>query len=505
MGGYYQNIQGTSGNVADVDPNGQMKIGLPTNNQLTGSVRIQGCNDDGTLTGVVRNAPPEIDSDYRMRTSDDVLLDDELFNYTAQNTGKHTIVAAATNLVPSWTAGGYNTNPTGVLTITSGATLRTYAMFSLISTGTLSCDMEVAFTGQPQANTNIDFGLFIAGATNPFEPTDGAWFRLDSAGLKGMISYNGSEQSVVFPLLNGSGVWAYTNNKKYQFILYVTARDVQFWVNDGTITGALLLGVIPCPAGQGSMFLSAAVPFAVRHAIAGGAAGAALSLILARYCVRLGGVTQTDSLALFGSRALGSYQGLSGGTLGSIISGNVATGHWTNPVPATPSNTVGTAGTGLGGIVYEIPTTGNGTDGILMSYQIPAGTVLIQGKRLKLSGVSLASHVVNGPMISPGGGFAKRYYIAFGHTAVSLATAEAATTKAPRRVILPIVQNYTGTTGIGLGPTQALVQHKFENPIYVNPGEFIQLVTSNVGLAGTGLAGTCGTIGHCINYDYSWE
>jgi hypothetical protein len=496
-----------TGYGVEVDANNQLKVGLPNVAAQSGMVRIMGENDPGPLTGVVRLMSPEVDSDYRIRTSDDVMLDDELFNYTAQNTGKHTILAAAVNLAPSWTAGGYNTNPTGIMTATSGATFSTYAFFTPISTGTLSCDIEAAFTGQPQANTIIDFGMFIGAITNPFAPTDGAYFRLTAAGLSGVVNYNGAETSTgVFPLSNGTGTWVYTNNKKYQFILYITSRDVQFWVNDGTAQGTVLLGIVPCPDGQGSMFLSSAVPVRVRHAIAGGAAGAALSMILSRYSVRLGGVSQTDSLALFGSRSLGTYQGLSGGTLGSIISGTVATGHWTAPTPSTPSNTVGSAGTGLGGIVYEIPTLGNGTDGILLSYQVPAGTVLVQGKRLKLNGVGISSYVVNGPMLSSAAGFAKRFYIAFGHTAVSLATAEAATTKAPRRVMLPIVQSYLGTTGIGAGPAQQSVTVcDFTNPIYVNPGEFIQLVTSNVGLAGTGAAGTCGTLGHSITYDYSWE
>lgn len=37
-------------------------------------------------------------------------------------------------------------------------------------------------------------------------------------------------------------------------------------------------------------------------------------------------------------------------------------------------------------------------------------------------------------------------------------------------------------------------------PIFVNPGEFVQLVTKHVGTAGT-----TGTIAHVVTFVYGWE
>ena len=239
-----------SGNVAEVAGTNQLKI-IPEVDSLEnpkniGNVRIQSVNDEGALTGNPYLLSPETDDDYRLRVSQDTILDDELFNYTSQNTGKHTIIATAVNLVPSWTAGGYNTNPTGVTTSASGATLQTYACFPIIGTGTISCDMELAFTAQPTSNTIIDFGLFYGATTNPFAPSDGAYFRLNASGLQGILNYNGTETSTgIFPLAAGAGTWAYTNNKKYQFILYISSVEVEFWVNDGN--GAKLLSDIAIP------------------------------------------------------------------------------------------------------------------------------------------------------------------------------------------------------------------------------------------------------------------
>jgi len=94
-----------------------------------------------------------------------------------------------------------------------------------------------------------------------------------------------------------------------------------------------------------------------------------------------------------------------------------------------------------------------------------------------------------------------QFSLAFGHSAVSLATAEAATTKAPRRVALGMMTWPVGAA-IGAQPqTGALTVDFGDAPIYVNPGEFVQLV-------GKFLVGTA-TASQVINFVwqpvYGWE
>lgn len=459
-------------------------------------------NDDGSITGTRYVLAPETDDDYRLRISQDTILDDELFNYTAQNTNKHTIIAAAVNLAPSWTAGGYNTNPTSVVTTTSGATLQTYNFFSVIGTGTLSLDMELAFTALPVSNTIIDFGLFQGSTSNPFAPTDGAYFRLNSAGLQGVINYNGTETSTgVFPLSGGTGTWAYTPNQKYQFILYVGTRDTEFWVNNGE--GAVLLGHIDTPVGQGTPYLATSQPFRIRHAIAGGAAGAALNCILSRYNIRMGGVTGGSTFGNIGDRALGTFQAPSGGTIGQLIAGTVTSGTLVKPTAAVPSNTALTANlpNSLGGRIYETLTTGlaANVDGIYASYQVPAGTTAVQGRRLMIKGIKLSGIVST---VVVGGPAATEWYIAFGHTAASMATAESSTAKAPRRIMLPELTTIMGAAAAaGTLLQQPSYAANFDNPIYVNPGEFIALVGNKT----ITTAITSGVLSFTYQFDYSFE
>ena len=186
----------SSGNVAEVAGTNQLKI-IPETNAITSSANIGGVRiftevDQGYLTNFPTLKSPEADFDYRVRVSQDLLLDDEWFNYTAQNTGKHTYTN--TTMTNAWTAGQITTNSGNITTTTTGTQFATYAAFPVLGTTTISYDVEMGFTAQPQANTFVEWGVGIPGSITG-APTDGVFFRLSSAGLQGIASINGTEVS----------------------------------------------------------------------------------------------------------------------------------------------------------------------------------------------------------------------------------------------------------------------------------------------------------------------
>lgn len=61
------------------------------------------------------------------------MLDDETFNYTAQNTGKFSNLN--TTLAYTYNTGGLLTNSGAITTTTTGMTSATYAMFPMFSNG----------------------------------------------------------------------------------------------------------------------------------------------------------------------------------------------------------------------------------------------------------------------------------------------------------------------------------------------------------------------------------
>lgn len=481
----------TSGNVAEVNALNSFKVvtetDASTNPGNVGGFRAFGENDQGLITGVVSLASPEIDVDYRMRVSQDTMLDEEVFSYVSQNTGKHNL--NTTTMAATFTAGQYTSNSASITTITTGTQLATYAYFPNIGSNTLSGDFEVGFSAQPTTNSFIEFGLGLPGGAT-VAPTDGVFFRLSSAGLQGIASNNGTETSTgVFPLSGGSGTWAYANNKKYQFIVYMGGVEAEFWVNDGT--GAVKLGQINLPTGQSRMTMAQGMQAFHKHRIVGGAAGGVLQSFLGAYSVRLGGANFTQLMSSVGNRMYGSYQGQSGGTMGSLA--NYANN--TNPTAAVPTNTTAALGTGLGGQFWETDTLAVTTDGIIQSYQVPVGTANVMGRRLVVRGIKIQTFCQTA---LTGGGYVAQFSLAFGHTAVSLATAEGGNTKAPRRVALGV---HGVPSALTANSTLGDITMDFgDAPILVNPGEFIQVVKKKVGTAPT-----AGTLAYTITYRYGWE
>jgi hypothetical protein len=486
-----------SGNVAEVNAANQLRVvpetNVETNPGNVGGVKIFVENDNGEITGTPALASPEVDVDARLRIAPDMILDEEVFNYTAQNTGKHTL--AATTMANSWTAGQMTTNSASITTTTTGTQLATYATFPTIGTQTLAADFEAGFSAQPQTNSFIEFGLMFGGGAT-VAPTDGVFFRLSSAGLQGIASFNGTETSTgVFPQSNGTGTWTYVNGKRYQFVVYIGGVRARFWVNDGA--GSHLLGTIPLPSAQGRMNMASALPLTIKHRITGGAAGGVLQATFGAYNVRLGGSNISSTPSTNGSRIVGSYQGLSGGTMGTLATyPNSA-----NPTAAAPSNTALTANlpAGLGGQGAVTAAAAAATDGIWGSYQVPAGTANVQGRRLAIRGIRIDA-INNGAAVATTA-TTVQFALAFGHTAVSLATAEAAAAKAPRRIALGFMTWPVGAA-IGAQPQGGpLFVDLGDAPVFVNPGEFVALV-------GKFLIGTA-TASQVINFVwqpvYGWE
>lgn len=485
MSWFLKLIGSSSGNVAEVASTNRLKVDLAqiTSPAEVGAVRFMSENDAGTETGTAYLASPETDDDAKLRIAHEAVFDMETFNYTAQNTGKHAY--RNTTMAIGWTAAGLTTNSGNITTTTTGVAFTTWAEFPIMGVSELYGEFEGSFTAQPTTNTIVDFGFPRLATTNPYAPTDGVYFRVTSAGLFGVINSNGTETvTTVFD-------FTYTLNKKYQFIIAVHERSTEFWIDD------VLYASIETPTGQGQPCMGASVPVGIRHVITGGAAGSAFSFVLNDYTVSIGGPNIAQTASIIGQRCYGSYQGLSGGTMGSLATYPNST----NPTAAAPSNTALTANlpAGLGGQGSVTAAAAAATDGIWGSYQIPAGTANVQGRRCVIRGVRVDAVNIGAAVATTATTI--QFSLAYGHTAVSLATAEAAAAKAPRRLPLGYM-TWPVAAAIGQGPQAGpIVVDLGDAPIFVNPGEFVQLV-------GKFVVGTA-TASQVINFTwtpiYGWE
>lgn len=499
-----------SAGKANVNSNFELATHLETDAgnkpEFISAVKTFAENDDGTYDSTVDLRSGEVDDDYRARIACDTVLDYDTLRTTIQNTKKTTFTF--TTLAATLTASGLTTNSGSITTTNTGLTFGTHAMFSIHPTQTTVVEQTVTFTAQPTTNTIVDFGLFQRGASTAFAPLDGVYFRLTSAGLSGVTNSNGTETLVTFTLSDNVTPWAYVDNTNYKFLIQTSNIKTSFWVciNDGAMNK---LGEILTPTGLSMPFLSQSLPWSIRHAIVGGASGdSTFRAIFGDYIVGTRGALYADSLGAVNSRVLGSYQTLTGSTPNQLVAGTVTSGTLAKPTAAIPANTslVANLPNSLAGRIYEQLASGlvANVDGIFVSFTVPAGSSTVQGKRLKVSGITLSGMVST---VVVGGPAYTEWYIAFGHTADSLATTESAsmasaTTKAPVRVLLPtLTTNMAVTQAAGTLLVQPSYSIIFQNPIYVNPGERIALV-GNKTITG---AITSGVLSYTYQFDYTWE
>ena len=446
----------STANVANVDAGYNLNVTLPTDDARTGKARFVSENDAGDISGAAYLTSPETGDDYRLRVGLDTLLDFETFNYAAQNTGKH--IYRNTTMTVTWGGAGsfLRTNGSSITTATTGVSFATQRVFPLLGAAPLYVEARAGWSAAPTTNTTIDIGLFNLATANPFAPTDGVYFRLNSTGLFGVANYNGTEQTTSVFLASPAV------NQIYKLAITISPLEVHFWIDD------VLYGTLPTGAGNSAPLVNAAAPFALRHAIVGGAAGSVIQMCVGSYYVSSGDLADRLSMEAQRAAAGQAYQGMSGGVMGSLA--NYANS--TNPTSAAASNTAALV-TGLGGAAAANAPAGTATDLIFLSYQNPGGSLSQTARTLFINGVWISA-------VNMGAAVDKTpttimWSLAFGHTAVSLATTEAPTTKAPRRIPLGI-QSVPVGAAIGAPYTPDSVYREFTAPVVVHPGEFVAIV-----------------------------
>lgn len=480
---------GASGNKQEVDANknalvvtpGYSAAGVLFGGGPNAGQTLQSENDAGLITGAREAKSPETDDDFRLRVAHDNLIDHHTFcNDTAQYTEKffHSFLT----LTATQSTAGMLTNSGNITTTTTGMTHGTHQMGAVGGSETHACETCIAFSAQPNANQVIDFGLFQRAAANPYDPLDGVYFRVSSAGVSGVINSNGTETATApFSAAGGTGTWAYANNEVNRYLIQITNKRTTFWINDEKA------GELATPVGNNYPCMSRALPWSIRHAIVGGAAGAAMQALVKDYRVYRRGAQFSDPLSAVTSRVEGAFRGLTTATLGSL-------GTYTNntaPSPAVPTNTgLAMGAPGLLNQAWETFSLAVNTDAVMASYQNPVGSATVPGRRLKVLGVKLSSFVQT---VLVGGPIVRHFALAFGHTAANLGTLEGATftnntTKARRIVLLPeLLQAVTAAQAVSTVISQPHgASAMLPEPIYINPGEFVAVIMRGVGTVGTG-------------------
>jgi len=451
----------------NLDAAGNVKVSLPNTPANVGAIRLQSENDAGTITGVPYLRPPETSSDYRLRVGTDTLLFTDSFNATTQNTSLWSY-AFVTLTASQPGAGTVNFGTVQGTASTHGAYMRTFQYFPIIGTAPLAVEVKSGiFTAPLVANEVCLFGLGLPAAAGT-APADGIWFQITTAGVTGVMVYNNTTTQTG-TLIPYSDV---TTGTIYNWAIVVGEHEIEFWRND------ILLGELSLPVGQGQPFLSTALPLFLQKFCSGSVSNTATMRVSDVTCTLMDVQSVrawSHQMAIEGQSI---YNGQNGGTMGTTqATGTITTGSSPiAPTGAAGSNTAANV-TGLGGWGSINAAAGAATDFIATSFQNPAGTINITGRNLVITGVAIST--MNGGAAVATTSTTLLWSIAFGHTAVSLATTETAsfatgTTHAPRRVQLGF-QTAPTATPIGGVYSPDLVR-EFQVPIVVRPGEFLATI-----------------------------
>jgi len=479
-------------NTANVDTDNQLLVATNVDATKAGAVRSFSEVDAGDVTGTALCMSPESSTDYRLRVGVDRIIDQEVFCYANQNTGKFGYTAST--LTFAQTGGFLVSNGSSIVTANTAARFFTHRMFASNAQQTpIYIEFNSVFTASLSGSTNttIDFGLFLDSGASPYAPSDGVYFRATSAGIQGVINFNGVETTTsVFLVAPGGATFFPTIGQVYQFLLQVTNREVRFWIDD------VLYGTLITQSGNAQPYMAGALPVKIRHAIAsGGAAGNTQNFKTAGLSVYWGDVERDKSWGQVCTGAGGSMQVQQGATTGGQLSVYAL-----GAAPATVTLTASTAPAtnNLGGL-YALPVAVavGESDYPMFAWLKKAGTVAIPGKVFVCTGVVIGEQWVSIAALT-GGPLVTAWAIGWGSTAASLATTESTTfasgtTKIARKMPLG---NQTLAAAAALGTVALGFQRVFPDGIPINPGEYLHIIARFHGVALTaGTAQVRGSVG----------
>jgi hypothetical protein len=470
----------TSNNVMEVDANNNGKVNLPVVPAQAGFAALEVENDPGAVLGSRWVATLQASEARRLKVGLDTILFSEQFPGASINTALYQ--QQSTTMTIAVANGSLTLNAGASLAANVNAQVRTYKTFIIQGNAPLIFDCLAQFSSLSQPNSVTEWGLFIATGTTI--PTDGVFFRMTSTGtLVCVANYNGIE--VASPVLASSLI---PINAQTKFQIYLLEDIVSFWIN-----GQLVAQITKAQTGTPTISAPGSLPLAFRTYTTATAPASAQIIKVGQISLSSGdlsdGHTAPQTAASKGAVAA---QGQTGQAMGSTEN----YGNSVVPVAAVPANAVLNFPAGLGGLFAITPTLAANTDGIVSSFQNPLGSSAIPGKTLFITGIQIDTLVTT---LLNGGPFIGAWSLAFGHTAISLATVEGAGTKAARRVHLGF-QGFAAGAAVGSAPTTGVVNRIFNAPIPVQPGEFIQTVLKNIGAVPAS-----GTLTAGISFDGYWE
>lgn len=487
-----------------LDANGNLEVNLPLNPLHAGFGQLAFLKSPNNARVARINAEGEV------RMAQNTRLFDCDFNGPAAGALlNNQWNQQATTMASVINAGFLRLNSGGITTINTGISVNTYLTFPTHDMSTLKLSALVRHANGSVANKQMDlgFGYYDVAAAQNAAMNEFVGFRWTQAGnLLGVLEYSaGGAPTTVTVNLNG-GV-PFSDNVARAYELFVDEAFVDFYV-DG-----VWLGSIPLQADAPGLLKASGYPVIMR--LFNGASAPSLAPIFDIGGVVVGriGPGQNEDRATLqvaqgrhATRAQAGVQSANGSTNSVPASG-------TAPGALVASNTVsGLVGLGgYGRVTLTGVVAAAHTELIMASFQNPAvpetAGAANNGRALVLTDLMISPLIVS--VLMAGGGFTAEWFLAYGSTALSLATADAVGgaaigTKSPTKIPLPIFDTLAAAAAAGTIATRTGEQGliPLQTPIVINPGEFVHVGLRTMFVAA---AVTAGAVDYGIGFSGYWQ
>ena len=221
-----------SNNVAEVDANHNLNVTTPATAVTSGFVAPAAEHDHGTITGARSVIEMDCSRDYRERVGLDNLLFNDWFGGTVINSSKWATpydTATVTQL------NQLILNSNASVASGKGSIVKSWRTFPVYGASGTYFEMRVSLFGDNTTFTNntSEWGAAITACTCTVGPTDGAYFKYNTAGFYAMIT-NNSVDIYALPL---SAILATTwptfdITKIHHYTIFISEDMVEFWIDN---------------------------------------------------------------------------------------------------------------------------------------------------------------------------------------------------------------------------------------------------------------------------------
>ena len=454
-------IQGDTGTTAEVSTTDQALVvqASPTQSEaghVISNGEVSAATDPGGRTVRALDVSP----DFRSRVG----LDSSLLNTGFEGAVPWTTVftQSLSGMTVTQGSGHMRLNAASSVTINNYAIARSFRFFPLQGSYPVYYEAWVRTVNETVANAVQEFGLGLV-ATNA-TPTDGVFFRYDSAGsLYGVANYAGAERT--------SGPFTIpTTNLNHHFLIVLHNDTVEFWINGN------LQGTINAANDNPSPVSASSLPCFWRvHNT--GAPSLARQLDVGFVNVSIGdtGANRPWPHACVGSGG-SSVHTQSGSTVGPTVTRTAGTTGWPGSTTAraagTWTATSAPALNNLGGLWSSpaISTLTSDADYPVFAFLNPAGTNALPGKNLYITGVRCGELYTSA---AAGAVAFLSCIVAVGSTGPTTNVAEAATTVGAKAVV---VGGYGFLAADAAGTVKPGFSMSFDAPLLVPPGCYFHFI-----------------------------